>query len=105
MFPILRAPGSVVGNSCGTIPANAVRLLGHRAPLNPHKSWNATQMETTSQWPAAFLLCLPESSYLSGMLVVNVTWRNKTYVGTLLDYTRHDWAPTRGKHATAFCLC
>nr|XP_046208048.1 unconventional myosin-IXAa-like [Oncorhynchus gorbuscha] len=28
-----------------------------------------------------------------GMLVVNVTWRNKTYVGTLLDCTRHNWAP------------
>ncbi|XP_042329159.1 zinc finger protein 609 isoform X2 [Sceloporus undulatus] len=28
-----------------------------------------------------------------GMLVVNVTWRNKTYVGTLLDCTQHDWAP------------
>lgn len=32
---------------------------------------------------------------LTGMLVVNVTWRNKTYVGTLLDCTRHDWAPPR----------
>lgn len=31
----------------------------------------------------------------AGMLVVNVTWRNKTYVGTLLDCTRHDWAPPR----------
>ncbi|KAG7456355.1 hypothetical protein MATL_G00251410 [Megalops atlanticus] len=30
-----------------------------------------------------------------GMLVVNVTWRNKTYIGTLLDCTRHDWAPPR----------
>ncbi|XP_060030304.1 zinc finger protein 609 isoform X2 [Erinaceus europaeus] len=30
-----------------------------------------------------------------GMLVVNVTWRNKTYVGTLLDCTRHAWAPPR----------
>uniref|UniRef100_UPI00398E9A87 zinc finger protein 609-like isoform X2 n=1 Tax=Pristiophorus japonicus TaxID=55135 RepID=UPI00398E9A87 len=30
-----------------------------------------------------------------GVLVVNVTWRNKTYVGTLLDCTRHDWAPPR----------
>lgn len=29
------------------------------------------------------------------MLVVNVTWRGKTYVGTLLDCTRHDWAPPR----------
>jgi len=27
--------------------------------------------------------------------VVNVTWRGKTYVGTLLDCTRHDWAPPR----------
>ena len=33
---------------------------------------------------------------VSGVLVVNVTWRGKTYVGTLLDYTRHhDWAPPR----------
>ncbi|XP_075267131.1 zinc finger protein 608 isoform X2 [Opisthocomus hoazin] len=30
-----------------------------------------------------------------GVLVVNVTWRNKTYVGTLLDCTKHDWAPPR----------
>lgn len=28
-------------------------------------------------------------------MVVNVTWRGKTYVGTLLDCTRHDWAPPR----------
>lgn len=27
--------------------------------------------------------------------MVNVTWRGKTYVGTLLDCTRHDWAPPR----------
>jgi hypothetical protein len=26
---------------------------------------------------------------------VNVTWRGKTYVGTLLDCTKHDWAPPR----------
>ncbi|XP_045216688.2 zinc finger protein 608-like isoform X2 [Mercenaria mercenaria] len=31
----------------------------------------------------------------NGVLVVNVTWRGKTYVGTLLDATRHDWAPPR----------
>ncbi|XP_041464558.1 zinc finger protein 608-like isoform X2 [Lytechinus variegatus] len=30
-----------------------------------------------------------------GVLVVNVTWRNKTYVGTLMDCTRHDWAAPR----------
>lgn len=32
---------------------------------------------------------------VSGVLVVNVTWRGKTYVGTLLDCTKHDWAPPR----------
>ncbi|XP_060073183.1 zinc finger protein 608-like [Ylistrum balloti] len=31
----------------------------------------------------------------NGVLVVNVTWRDKTYVGTLLDATKHDWAPPR----------
>jgi len=31
----------------------------------------------------------------SGVLVVNVTWRNRTYMGTLLDATKHDWAPPR----------
>ncbi|KAK2704271.1 hypothetical protein QYM36_016614 [Artemia franciscana] len=30
-----------------------------------------------------------------GVLVVNVTWRGKTYVGTLMDCTRHQWAPPR----------
>ena len=34
---------------------------------------------------------------ISGVLVINVTWRGKTYVGTLLDSTRHanQWAPPR----------
>ena len=30
-----------------------------------------------------------------GMLVVNVTWRGKTYVGTLMDATKHEWAPPK----------
>lgn len=30
-----------------------------------------------------------------GVLVVNVTWRGKTYVGTLMDCTKNDWAPPR----------
>ncbi|PAA79269.1 hypothetical protein BOX15_Mlig021485g1 [Macrostomum lignano] len=29
----------------------------------------------------------------TGVLVVNVTWRGRTYVGTLLDSSRHDFAP------------
>ncbi|CAG5134910.1 unnamed protein product [Candidula unifasciata] len=31
----------------------------------------------------------------NGLLVVNVTWRGKTYVGTLMDATRYAWAPPR----------
>lgn len=31
----------------------------------------------------------------SGILVVNVTWREKTYVGTLMDITKNEWAPPR----------
>lgn len=31
----------------------------------------------------------------SGMLVVNVQWRGKTYIGTLLDTTKYAWAPPR----------
>ncbi|KAI4879586.1 hypothetical protein NFI96_026534, partial [Prochilodus magdalenae] len=53
-------------------------------------------------WSQAPLICSfcgkrvgGEAVCSAGMLVVNVTWRNKTYVGTLLDCTRHDWAPPR----------
>lgn len=44
-----------------------------------------------------FINCyyLKYSLSVAGVLVVNVTWRGKTYVGTLLDCTRHDWAPPR----------
>ncbi|GFR98817.1 zinc finger protein 608 [Elysia marginata] len=31
----------------------------------------------------------------NGLLVVNVTWRGKTYMGTLMDSTRYAWAPPR----------
>lgn len=41
------------------------------------------------------MVVLFDSSTSAGVLVVNVTWRNKTYVGTLLDCTKHDWAPPR----------
>ncbi|KHJ47356.1 hypothetical protein D918_02216 [Trichuris suis] len=30
-----------------------------------------------------------------GILVVNVTWRGKSYVGTLLDLTQYNWSPPR----------
>ena len=36
-------------------------------------------------------------SSVSGVLVVNITWRGKTYVGTLLDCARHtnQWSAPR----------
>ena len=30
-----------------------------------------------------------------GVLLVNVTWRGKSYAGMLLDCTQHGWAPPR----------
>ena len=30
-----------------------------------------------------------------GVLVVNITWRGKTYVGALLNTTEQNWAPPR----------
>ncbi|XP_063718385.1 uncharacterized protein LOC134845350 isoform X2 [Symsagittifera roscoffensis] len=34
-----------------------------------------------------------------GVLVVNITWRGRSYVGTLLDHTRYDWA----SGSTSYC--
>ncbi|XP_028301198.1 zinc finger protein 608-like [Gouania willdenowi] len=28
-----------------------------------------------------------------GILMVDIKWRNRSYVGTLLDSTQHDWVP------------
>ena len=47
----------------------------------------------------------------SGLLVVNVTWRDKTYVGALLDATKNEWAPPRSvlrnitPHSVCVCVC
>ena len=43
------------------------------------------------------LMCIKILFLILGVLVINVTWRGKTYVGTLLDSTRHvnQWAPPR----------
>ncbi|XP_028434995.1 zinc finger protein 608 [Perca flavescens] len=46
--------------------------------------------------PRFDLLCVATGTLQNGgVLVVNVTWRKRTYVGTLLDCTKHDWAPPR----------
>lgn len=43
----------------------------------------------------SYIVCSYNICTIVGVLVVNVTWRGKTYVGTLLDATKHDWAPPR----------
>ncbi|XP_061881319.1 zinc finger protein 608-like isoform X2 [Entelurus aequoreus] len=65
-----------------------------RAPvsLGPASTWRAscgTRRKKTSSRMDKVVLCV------EGVLVVNVTWRKRTYVGTLLDCTKHDWAPPR----------
>ncbi|XP_055339956.1 zinc finger protein 609-like isoform X2 [Paramacrobiotus metropolitanus] len=34
-------------------------------------------------------------SVTKGFVVVNITWRGKTYMGTLMDYAQLEWAPPR----------
>lgn len=57
--------------------------------------WNRLPAAKTPPAGFWFRVWSKSVSVFVGMLVVNVTWRNKTYVGTLLDCTRHDWAPPR----------
>ena len=53
-------------------------------------------MYSTSMW--CVCVCddyVTDVFVCSGLLVVNVTWRDKTYVGALLDATKNEWAPPR----------
>uniref|UniRef100_A0A0K2V481 C2H2-type domain-containing protein n=1 Tax=Lepeophtheirus salmonis TaxID=72036 RepID=A0A0K2V481_LEPSM len=74
-------------------------------PLDPGTSvtlegivWHETEGGNTLQIfdNCSFLTIIPVHLYI-GVLVINVTWRGKTYVGTLLDSTQHvnQWAPPR----------
>ena len=42
---------------------------------------------------------------VAGVLVVNITWRGKTYVGTLLDCARHtnQWSAPRYHRSSLYC--
>ena len=31
----------------------------------------------------------------TGVLIVSVQWRNKTFSGSLIDMNQHEWAPPR----------
>ena len=61
--------------------------------VRPH-SVDSAILNLVMIWPPLNSLCL---LLISGVLVINVTWRGKTYVGTLLDSTQHanQWAPPR----------
>ncbi|XP_062456095.1 zinc finger protein 608 isoform X3 [Rhea pennata] len=63
--------------------------LGQSVSSNPNGNNNSTSNNNT------IASCGKNKEEKPGVLVVNVTWRNKTYVGTLLDCTKHDWAPPR----------
>ena len=34
----------------------------------------------------------------TGVLIVSVQWRNKTFSGSLIDMSQHEWAPPRYAH-------
>ena len=38
---------------------------------------------------------------LSGVLIVSVRWRNRTFSGSLIDIGQHKWAPPR----YVYCVC
>lgn len=84
--------------------------------LPPHQQQQQTSLQTRSVGvetcstgtvtePECLGPCEPGSSVRlegivwketdNGLLVVNVTWRGKTYMGTLMDSTRYAWAPPR----------
>jgi hypothetical protein len=54
--------------------------------------WNETDK---GKYILESLIYLFNKCYLIGILVVNITWRGKTYVGALLNTTEQNWAPPR----------
>ncbi|XP_041957186.1 zinc finger protein 608 isoform X2 [Alosa sapidissima] len=61
----------------------------------PGKASDAAQMGPCQPGTSVNLEGIVWHETEEGVLVVNVTWRKRTYVGTLLDCTKHDWAPPR----------
>ncbi|KAK7933342.1 hypothetical protein WMY93_004238 [Mugilogobius chulae] len=115
--PVGSAPPSSLSSSLSSSLNHKPLLLSSPSPLPPHKPLPQTQVRTRSVGtntqesrsaegePPHRGPCQPGTSVnlegivwhetQEGVLVVNVTWRKRTYVGTLLDCTKHDWAPPR----------
>ncbi|XP_055285045.1 zinc finger protein 608 isoform X3 [Moschus berezovskii] len=80
------------GEATGMNSALGQSVSGGGGGGNPNSNSTSTG---TSAATAGAASCGKSKEEKPGVLVVNVTWRNKTYVGTLLDCTKHDWAPPR----------
>ncbi|CAF0888984.1 unnamed protein product [Adineta ricciae] len=75
--------------------------------LSPKKTSLETVDQSSLTDEASFGSCEPGTNVVlqgivwnetdKGVLVVNITWRGKTYVGALLNTTEQNWAPPRYK--------
>ncbi|XP_033823500.1 zinc finger protein 609 [Periophthalmus magnuspinnatus] len=89
---------AAVGNSDISSPCEQIMVRSRSVAVNTADAALATEPECLGPCEPGTSVNLEGIVWQEtedGMLVVNVTWRNKTYVGTLLDCTRHDWAPPR----------
>uniref|UniRef100_A0A8C6SS97 C2H2-type domain-containing protein n=1 Tax=Neogobius melanostomus TaxID=47308 RepID=A0A8C6SS97_9GOBI len=112
LFPLLPSLSSALNHKPLLPSAVPPAVPSHRPPILNHAQVQTRSVGTNTQerGPSAAELpqrgpCQPGTSVnlegivwhetQEGVLVVNVTWRKRTYVGTLLDCTKHDWAPPR----------
>ncbi|CAF3247568.1 unnamed protein product [Rotaria sp. Silwood2] len=86
------------------------RMIKNDDELNNNKkkkSNSKTNDQSSSTDESSFGSCEPGTNVVlqgivwnetdKGVLVVNITWRGKTYVGALLNTTEQNWAPPRYK--------
>lgn len=91
-------------NNCEKIGSHESTKLAQSSISSTKECGTSTSIGTITE-PDCLGPCEPGTSVTlegivwqeteGGILVVNVTWRGKTYVGALLDSTNHDWAPNR----------
>ncbi|TNN12727.1 Zinc finger protein isoform 1 [Schistosoma japonicum] len=81
-------------STCPTITPER-RCTGVNTVLDNSKA-TLTEPDLLGPCEPGTTICLNGIVWLettTGVLVVNVTWRGRTYIGTLLDATQHDFAP------------
>lgn len=102
--PSHKSPTSSSANSINIHPTASDNLHESSSISSTKECGTSTSIGTITE-PDCLGPCEPGTSVTlegivwqeteSGILVVNITWRGKTYVGALLDCTKHDWAPPR----------